>query len=47
MSFGLEVMVRSALSHIGDLIAVSLNEKNYLLSLRTIIIQQSLSDTRS
>jgi len=24
MSFGLEVMVRSALSHIGDLIAVSL-----------------------
>jgi hypothetical protein len=25
MSFGLEVMVRSALSHIGDLIAVSLS----------------------
>ncbi|BDX02234.1 hypothetical protein MACH16_09820 [Marinomonas pontica] len=26
MSFGLEVMVRSALSHIGDLIAVSLGD---------------------
>ena len=29
MSFGLEVMVRSALSHIGDLIAVSLTPKEF------------------
>ncbi|RCW91180.1 hypothetical protein [Marinomonas foliarum] len=33
MSFGLEVMVRSALSHIGDLIAVSLSKRpNFLLT---------------
>ncbi|RCX08306.1 hypothetical protein DFP77_1021 [Marinomonas foliarum] len=31
MSFGLEVMVRSALSHIGDLIAVSLTCPTILL----------------
>ncbi|BDX02506.1 hypothetical protein MACH16_12540 [Marinomonas pontica] len=34
MSFGLEVMVRSALSHIGDLIAVSLMDKGVIKNFR-------------
>ena len=41
MSFGLEVMVRSALSHIGDLIAVSLDKLHFLFDL--LICDQEFS----
>uniref|UniRef100_UPI003A946534 tyrosine-type recombinase/integrase n=1 Tax=Marinomonas sp. TaxID=1904862 RepID=UPI003A946534 len=45
MSFGLEVMVRSALSHIGDLIAVSLTKGNAIFTSSISSFRRALKRT--